>query len=512
MKSIIYYITLLASVMMLTGCNFLEPDDNEKMSGDEFWDESSAENVEGFVNSMYYSFRKATMQNSAFILYSGDLRCAPISTTHSQNDNDWKWVGFLATNDLNGLRQTYSSDKDYRADGIMRWSTFYEVIQQANILLQEIKRTKCSDSEKRAFSTEAVFMRALSYFFLVRNFGDVPYYTDAYHQEPLPRTNMVDVLKAISVDLQSSLDANTDQSVLPWTHSNSYKKGVRATRASYLALLMHINMWLAGFDKNMSSEYYQNVVKYGDELVNHNEGQYSLIPIEQYSSIFLGGSSEGIFEISQNVALSSSNEAFKNEAIFSNVVNYRSFSSKSVSDIYYSYDFMTNLFPVMEDDRRKDLWFDENLYAVTNEGQKEILKFLNPDTYGNGTVTSNSGNQIVFRLADAILLYAEALAELGSDDATANTLLNSVRRRAGAQEVNASGDALKEAIYWERVRELIGEGHYFYDLVRTEKLCDSRYCYNPIRRSEFNSGAWTWPISRSALDNNTKISLNLYWE
>ena len=45
-------------------------------------------------------------------------------------------------------------------------------------------------------------------------------------------------------------------------------------------------------------------------------------------------------------------------------------------------------------------------------------------------VTSNSGNQIVFRLADAILLYAEALAELGTDDGKACGLLNRIRARA----------------------------------------------------------------------------------
>src|SRR5690606_41946360 len=87
-----------------------------------------------------------------------------------------------------------------------------------------------------------------------------------------------------------------------------------------------------------------------------------------------------------------------------------------------------------------------------------MVKFLNADVSGT-TPTSNSGNQIVFRYADALLLYAEALAELGTDDGKALEILNTVRERAGAPSRSSSGDDLKDDIYWERVRELIGEGH-----------------------------------------------------
>ena len=38
------------------------------------------------------------------------------------------------------------------------------------------------------------------------------------------------------------------------------------------------------------------------------------------------------------------------------------------------------------------------------------------------------------------------------------------------------------------------------------------YCYHPITRSEFREGAWTWPISKTAQENNTLITLNNYWE
>lgn len=504
------YISILLGLMLIvmTGCD-LQTDSDEKLSGDDFWTEGTEADMSAFVNSMYFSFRKATMQDAAFILFSGDLRCAPIETTRDIKNDAWKYITALKTNDLNLLRETYKDSKDYRADAIMSWKTFYEVIQQANIMIKEVDNANVSDWHKTYFKYESRFVRDLTYFFLVRNFGDVPYYTEAYHQTALPRTNMVTVLQNISGDLQDMLNSDPGADILPWRQTSMANLGVKASRGAILALLMHVNMWLAGFDSGNATTYYQTVVAAGEELVEGNGGNYSLLPINQTQTIFRGGSAESIFEIAQNISYASGKEVFKKEAVFANQVMFKCFSGQTAPNIYYPYDYMLKVYET-EDDRTK-YWFDEYAFSsfVT---AKEVTKFSNADTYDGTNVTANSGNQIVFRFSDAILLYAEALAELGTNDGKACQLLNQIRQRANATTVNYSGDALKDCIYWERVRELIGEGHYFYDLVRTGKLCDSNYCFNPITKGAFNRGAWTWPISKSALENNTHIQLNLYWE
>ena len=499
-------LVLMASVLLLTSCDsLLYTKSDEKLSGSEFWDGASSTDVESFANSMYYYLRDATMVQSASILFGGDLRCAPIATVWTSND--YKYVSYLNSNDLNGLRNAFSKDNDYRADAIMRWGNMYKVIQAANILIHEIGRASVSDSEKQQFVDEAVFMRCLTYFMLVRNFGDVPYYTNAYNSESLARTPMLEVLHHINDDLQGILDHNA----LPMSQTGN-KKATRASRGATLALMMHVNMWLAGFDKTNSTTYYNKVVDCGKELVDNNGGVYSLVPIDQMTStVFKGSSDEGIFELVQNVSYGAGGEMFKKECVFSNLVMYKPFTNKIRSDIYYTYDFMQKVYPANEVDDRITYWFDDNAYNSLESYPREIKKFENVDTY-NGTVTSDAGNQVIFRLADAILLYAEALADLGTDDSKACDLLNKVRKRANASLVTASGKDLQDDIYWERVRELIGEGQYFYDLVRTKKICDSNYCWHTITRSQFNKGAWTWPISRSALNNNTKMELNTYWE
>lgn len=505
-------ILIFLMAMTLSSCSLLYSEDEEKLSGSEFWDGASQADVNSFANSMYVSLRTATMQDAAFFPFSGDFRCAPIDTQLKKTTSDGKFVTALSTNDLNLLRSTYTSDKAPYADGIMRWQDFYQVVQSANIMIKEVDRASISDLQKKAAKAEAVFARCLTYFLLVRNFGAVPYYTNAYNSAPLPRTDMITVLKNINNELQALLDNDPTQLVLPMARTGS-DKGIKASRGAVLALLMHVNMWLAGFDSTSKNVYYQRVSDCGEQLVNNNGGSYELVPIAQMTNtVFKGASDEGIFEIAQNISYYAQNEVFRTEAVYSDYVMYTPFTGKSYSKIYYTYDFLSKVFPAEDKDDRVTYWFDKNIYNTLEDGKKEITKFKNIDTYGDDKVTSNSGNYILFRLADAVLLYAEALAELGTDDSKACELLNRIRTRAGASTVQLSGQELKDAIYWERVRELIGEGQYFYDLVRTKKVCNSNYCWHTITLSQFNEGAWTWPISRNALNNNTNMELNQYWE
>jgi len=69
-----------------------------------------------------------------------------------------------------------------------------------------------------------------------------------------------------------------------------------------------------------------------------------------------------------------------------------------------------------------------------------------------------------------LLMAAEALNRGGISDTRAQGYLNRVRRRAFGDtnhDVTATGTDLTNAIYHERRVELVGEGHRFFDLVRT---------------------------------------------
>src|SRR3546814_8242278 len=125
---------------------------------------------------------------------------------------------------------------------------------------------------------------------------------------------------------------------------------------------------------------------------------------------------------------------------------------------------MMKLFPSNEVDSRRTLWF-EDIYA--DDGTFMILKYAH-NRYASGEEDRNPDNTfLIFRYAGAILLRAEALAELGRND-EAIAMVNMIRARAQASHYSGGGGAdLKNFIFMERSRELIGEGHHYFDFVRT---------------------------------------------
>ena len=75
---------------------------------------------------------------------------------------------------------------------IYNWTNMYRVVQSANILLEEIGNVSgLTQEEVDGYKAEGIYLRSLAYFFMVRIFGDVPYYTEAYAASPLPRTPML---------------------------------------------------------------------------------------------------------------------------------------------------------------------------------------------------------------------------------------------------------------------------------------------------------------------------------
>jgi hypothetical protein len=94
--------------------------------------------------------------------------------------------------------------------------------------------------------------------------------------------------------------------------------------------------------------------------------------------------------------------------------------------------------------------------------------------FPNAANRSSGMNYTVMRMADAMLMLAEAKAILGSDNAGAINLVNQIRTRAFGNADHhipgLSGEALLDAIYDERRLELLGEGDIRWDMIRSGKL------------------------------------------
>ncbi|MDP9955638.1 hypothetical protein J2X97_001275 [Epilithonimonas hungarica] len=359
------------------------------------------------------------------------------------------------------------------------WKDFYVAIANANIVIEKVPEAPISDVSKNRYVAEAKALRSLYYFELVRMFGNVPLIlkpiqvTDDYYN--IPQANPKDVYAQIEADLVDAIPN------LPVTVSGD-EKG-RLSQGSAKALLGKIYL----YDKKNDLA----AAQFAD--VNGNPGQtnqYGYKLVADYNSLWITDNkftSEGVFEVMYTNKSESGwdNWGWGNDE--GNSVNImvapRSYSintnypgTNDAPDIVagWSFDTVTeSLFNFMQGDPRANATIlnmkslkDQNK-ASYGPANLDTGYFLNKYMPTKDEVTTGQGaselnyrqNYIMIRLADTYLMEAEAL---GGTGARAQILLDAVRARVGLASVPVSMQAIKD----ERRRELAGEGHRWFDLVR----------------------------------------------
>ncbi|WP_339925600.1 RagB/SusD family nutrient uptake outer membrane protein [uncultured Cyclobacterium sp.] len=143
--------------------------------------------------------------------------------------------------------------------------------------------------------------------------------------------------------------------------------------------------------------------------------------------------------------------------------------------------------------------YDERWYPTLN-------KWIDP-TRPNRQHTPGQRNHPLMRLADAYLIRAEAKIMQNNQDAAAEDI-NIVRRRGawpGMEEAIeiSSEEATLDFLLDERGRELVGEGHRWFDLTRTGKLVERVKAHNPEGRSNIQDYHILRPIPLEQIDRTS---------
>jgi hypothetical protein len=133
--------------------------------------------------------------------------------------------------------------------------------------------------------------------------------------------------------------------------------------------------------------------------------------------------------------------------------------------------------------------------------QPTLRKYVDIDYYLGAENTSfgnTNNNFILYRYADALLIYAEAANEISpqTDGNDAYNALNEIRTRAGLTPLSGlSQDQFQKAVWKERRCEFNGECKRRFDLIRTKRLA-----------SETTDIQLEWTANEGALSDYTNVN------
>lgn len=533
MKKIIICLLIVFGTLQFGCKKFLNITPIDSLTGNNFY--QTVEDIESNIIDMYGTlFQKYTNTNTAGA--TGEFRSGEVIP--AEHGNSWRFniaalgghnrrapnprgsqgrMSIPASTVFNDrtlndvMFDNFSNIDDYEFYRLTNWNDYYRVIQSANLLISKLEEgipALSSDQTKR-YIAEGKFIRNYCYFTLVRLYGNVVYYTNAYQKDALPRENMVTVIRKCIDDLKAVKDN------VPWNLSDPTQKGVRASRGSIVGLLMNMNMWNAGFDPANKQAYYNETIVLGREITGSNA--FQLLPLSEWNTVSRGRSEESLFELFSTLNYGS-NGAIRYAPFGETFIHFPYRLPEydfRFSAAIFTEEYMRKLYPV-ESEPRLLAWFDAPYDNNTETFQMKKFAGNTPIDSSDPNNPANPDNSyLIIRYADAILLLAEALAEVDEASTEAIAMLNKVRERAGADSypngAAMDNDGLRDAIFWERAKELMGEGTHYFDLVRTRRVLNRKYTDNPLTPDKFNRGAWAWPINSSALINNRFMELNNYW-
>jgi hypothetical protein len=345
------------------------------------------------------------------------------------------------------------------------WSWMFAGVNRANYILEFKDKTEFPN--RNVIIAEATFLRAYYYFELVKWFGDVPLAVDQRllfgDQDVVDRTPKAEVYAQIEQDLIFAA-AN-----LPDTQSEIG----RVTKGAAQALLGKVYLYQDKFseaatvlDDVINNGPYDLLADYSTMFENDNENNIESVFEVQYTD--KEGAGFGCLQCSEgNVAVG-----------FNGIRNYTGPEFES------GFSFNVPRQEVVDEfeagDLRKDVAIlDIEAWAAENPGVSYTEGFEHTGYYNRKYIARKGGlntgdanltrpnNYRAIRFADVLLMAAEANNRGGIDENKAQQYLNRVRNRAGLADVTDTGSSLTTAIYKERRVELVGEGHHFFDLVRT---------------------------------------------
>lgn len=465
------------------------------------------------------------------------------------------------------------------------WNRGYSYLRKINIFLEKMDDPNTvAITGKARLIGEAKFLRAFIYFNLISRYGGVPIVTKVYNygdEEVFTRNTFDQCVAFIEQDLTEAIPDLPDNYA-----SNSTNYG-RATKDACYALRSRLLLYAASplFNPTNDLAKWQKAADAAAVFVNNGDRGYSLYP--DYRTLFnqadASHQNEYIFTRNFNLANGANHQApmhnmgrryngyggwWASNGPSQNLVDDYEMTNGEAPFVWTGNTKTVNLASGYNPQRpyyNRDPRFDATIihdstifvagissttikadtmqfWVEANGGDKAgfdswkissdnprggyILKKFMPENAVYNWQTFYSTPWPVFRLAEIYLNYAEAMFELGDEDAC-RTYLNKVRARASVNMPpipnTVTGEALRQRLINERRIELAFEGHRFFDIRRwkiatiienrpiygmdiTKNLTTGETTYTPVlllTKNTFEEKMYLMPVELSEVQRNS---------
>ncbi|GAA3764853.1 RagB/SusD family nutrient uptake outer membrane protein [Flavobacterium ginsengiterrae] len=446
--------------------------------------------------------------------YAGAMENAPLLFLNSASDDFYAGGG--GAGDQPGLQvaSNYSITPTNIPPAI--WADYYKGVARCNIMVVKLPGIPMDETKKARFMAEVKALRAYYYFDLVRMFKNIPLILTPLTKEEIPL-----VMQAAPADVYAQIEKDLNEAIPNLPMTLPANELGRLTKGAATALLGKVYLYdnkkteaaaqlalvngTPGGTSSFGYKLMEDFAELWDKKHEFNSESILEISYSDKSNADWGNFERGDDEGNVAAQLMGIRDYHRTEvgiaALLPDYINGWGFcvvSTQLVTAMQGDPRFASTIIntgvlrgntsiPLDKPDPTRLITYTDSY----NETGYHFIKYapVNDDIKAANPFLNFGINTYVIRLADTYLLEAEAL---GGTGARAQALLDAVRDRVGLAPVPVS----LNAIYEERRLELAGEGHRWFDLVRTgqaaAKLAFKGFTANknevfPIPYSEFNN-------------------------
>lgn len=505
---------LLAGVSLTSCEDWLTIYPNSQIVEENFWEDKN-----DLMSVRYAVYRNVTSCLDNYFVW-GEIR----ADYYQANPNKFDQAV------TNLLKADLQATDDYT-----KWETFYKTINFCNKVLEHgedimAKDASFTTSDWLPIQAEMYAVRALTYFYLIRAFGDVPYVTQSINDDTQatthPAVSQLEILNRSINDMESTVQ-NAVNNYGYWSENKAFM-----TRNAIYSLLADMYLWRASLKQGQGNtaealadyakcnDYCQIVIdKVREQTEEYNKDNigtiiggggntpggsteddaYSFLiqtPIRgtsssssysgAYNQIFvMQNSTESIFELqcdgTSNKNGISNTYLFGGDARLQAAAKLKNTAANldDKNNMYYKTDLRkletTNCYSTND-----QLYFILKYACMEiNHSEEDIKDNMDKSKLEATYIQTNSRNWIIYRVTDVMLMKAEALTQMGEEQQLneAFALVEAVYKRSNPYPYSTSNttdrlkketskDNMEKLILLERQREFVAEGKRWFDLLR----------------------------------------------